>query len=382
MQDDLSSFIHKSRPYRLWLVIAFFLGFSFYIFPQIEPIIFPFLSAFIGAYALSMPMRKMEQAGVPRSVGALFLILLVFTFMGLFIICAVPFVKQELYLLIKAYPSIQKKLFEFVLPYTKSITHLTGDFSVQQLQSQFADSMGAILNWGVSFILSLLSSGLAIANILSLVVLTPMIMFYFLKDWTMILKKMNGLLPQFYAERIRSECRRIDETLGAYVYGQSIVCCILITCYMMSLWLIGLPYALFVGFFTGFLTFIPYLGVATGFLLALTLGLTHFNDFSQVLMIVIVYGIFSSFESYFLTPKLIGGRIGLHPVLIIFSLLASGSLFGLAGIIFALPLAAVIATLMRSFILWYSENFVQIKDNALKETITIKEIEAPVEENL
>lgn len=372
MQDDLSNFIHKSRPYRLWLVIAFFLIIGFYIFNQIEAIVFPFLSAFIGAYALNMPMRKMEQCGMPRSIGALFLIFLVFTFIGLFIICAVPFVKQELYLLIKAYPVLQKKLFEFALPYTKSITHITGDFSVQQLQNQFSDSLGAILNWIVSFVLSLLSSGLAIANILSLVILTPMIMFYFLKDWPMILKKMNALLPRFYAERIRSECYRIDQTLGAYVYGQSIVCCILITCYMTSLWIIGLPYALFVGFFTGFLTFIPYLGVATGFLLAFTLGVTHFNDFSQVLMLIVVYGILSSFESYFLTPKLIGGRIGLHPVLIIFSLLASGSLFGLVGIIFALPLAAIIATLMRSFIGWYTESFVQVEnstpdDTALKE---------------
>jgi predicted PurR-regulated permease PerM len=378
MQNDFSNFIHKSRPYQLWFVIAFFLMIGFYIFCQIEPIVFPFLSAFIGAYALNMPMRKMEQLGIPRSLGALFLILLVFTFMGLFIICAVPFAKQELFLLMKAYPSIEKKLFEFVLPYTKTITRITGDFSVQQLQNQFADSMGAILNWIVSFILSLLSRGIAIANLLSLVILTPMIMFYFLKDWTIILKKINALLPYFYADRIRREFTRIDQTLGAYVYGQSMVCCILIMCYMISLWLVELPYALFVGFFTGFLTFIPYLGVATGFLLALTLALTHFNEFSQVLMVIGVYGVFSSFESYFLTPKLIGGKIGLHPVLIIFSLLASGSLFGLAGIIFALPLAAVISTLMRSLIDWYSKNFVHIKSECLKEASTPEDVRPTV----
>ena len=359
MQTDLLGFINKSRPYGLWIVLFIALCVLFYVLKQIDTIIIPFIIGFIGAYALNMPMQKLEGWGVPRSVGALLLILLVFSFIGLFIIWAVPFAKQELYALIKAYPKLQQKFLDYVMHYTKNISYLTGEFSVQKLQAQLSDSFGNILKWTIDFLISLLNSGFAIANILSLVILTPFVMFYFLKDWHFVIEHLNNLLPSFYAKDIRRECKKIDNVLSQYAYGQFLVTSTLIICYMITLWLIDLPYALFVGFFTGFLTFIPYLGVATGFLLALTISLTHFDNFYHVMMVVGVYAFFSSIESYFLTPKLVGGRIGLHPVLIIFSLMALGSWFGLIGIILALPLASIISTLTRSFLEWYTQTYVK-----------------------
>lgn len=362
MQSDLWSFINKARPYRLWLVLLIIFLVFLYVFKQIEGIIFPFLISFIGAYALNMPMKKMEHYGISRSMGAFLLITIVFSFLGLFVVWAVPFVKQELYILIKAYPEIQKKIFNFILPYTKSMRHLVGDISVEQLQAQLSDSLGNILKWSISFIISLFSNGFAIANILSLVILTPLIMFYFLKDWPAIIKKLNGFLPNLYAEKIRTECVKVDKALAEYAYGQFFVSLTLIVCYMICLWLVDLPYALFVGFFSGFLTFIPYLGIVTGFLLALTIAITSFDHLSQIFMVIAIYIFFSTLESYYLTPKLVGKRIGLHPVLIIFSLLALGSWFGLMGVIFALPLASIISTLMRSFMTWYDHNFVRMKN--------------------
>jgi putative permease len=363
MQNDFSIIFSKKYPFKLWgILIAIFI-FLTYAFYQINAIIAPFLIGFLGAYLLKSPMKMLEKIGIYRSISAFIVVLFMYFIFILFIMWAIPFVQQELILLIKSYPQLQEKFFCFLYPYIKSLSKLTGTISVAEIKSQFFGSFGSIVNFMLNIILSLFSNGLALANLLSFFILTPFVMYYSLKDWDKLINHLKSLIPTEYKERVIAQFEDIDLALTAYIKGQVIVCSILMVSYSFLLTFIDLRYAIFVGCLTGFLAFVPYLGVAVGFLVALTIGFSHFEVMGDVFKIIAVFGCLSPIEGYFLTPRFVGKSIGLHPVLIIFSLFALGSWFGLIGIILALPLSAIISTIIRNFIRWYRSRFVERYDH-------------------
>ncbi|MBP9752698.1 MAG: AI-2E family transporter [Proteobacteria bacterium] len=358
MQNDLSYFLKNNKTFKLWFVLSCIFLFLLYVFYQINAIIAPFIMGFLGAYLFHVPMKKMEALGIFRSLSAFVIVSFMYVLFILFAMWAIPFVQKEIILLIKSYPELQKKFFNIIDPYLKSFSTLGGAISPDDIKKQFIDWFGSIFNFSLNLILSLFTNGLAIANILAMLILTPIVMFYSLKDWDKLLKHINSLIPPTYAPLIKKQISDINTKLGQYAKGQLLVCSILIVAYSIFLFAINLPYAFLIGFLTGFLAFIPYFGVAIGFLLSMTVGFTHFPEIADLLKIVIVFGILSSFEGYFLTPRLIGQSIGLHPVLIIFALFALGSWFGLLGIVLAFPLSAIITTIVRNFIGWYKNKFI------------------------
>lgn len=346
------------HKYGLWLLLLILFMLSSYVFYKIDAITAPFLIGLLGGYAFHAPMKRMEKLGIPRGLGAILLISLIFIFLGVFLSWVVPFVRSQLISLIKVYPIFEQKFMYWGMPHLESISKIVKSVNVKDLQSQFSDHFGQIFKWGINFIISLFSRGFAIANILSMIILIPLIMFYFLKDWDKVVHKVNGLLPSLYADSIRRQCANVHKVLSDYVVGQMYVCGVLIVSYIILLSLIGLPQAPYIGFLTGLLAFIPYLGVTIGFLLSITVAMTHAFDMSMVFQVVGIFSAMGLIEGYFLTPRLIGERIGLHPIFIIFALLALGSWLGIMGILFALPLAAVIAALVRSFLSWYRNKYV------------------------
>jgi len=183
--------------------------------------------------------------------------------------------------------------------------------------------------------------------VLSLIVITPVVAFYLLRDWDRIVERFDSYLPRDAAPTIREQMRAIDTTIAGFVRGQATVCLALAVWYGAALTVVGLKSGLLVGLGAGAISFIPYLGAATGLAVAVAIAWVQFASWPMVAVVAVVFVVGQLAESYVLTPRLVGDRIGLHPVWIIFALLAGGALFGFTGVLLAVPVAAVIGVLIR-----------------------------------
>ncbi len=189
---------------------------------------------------------------------------------------------------------------------------------------------------------------MALVNILSLLVVTPIVAFYLLVDWDRIVAKIDGWLPRDHVEEIRAIARDIDKSLAGFIRGQGTVCLLLGLFYAIGLSLAGLKFGLAIGFGAGLLSFIPYVGALVGGLLAIGVGLVQFwPDWTTVMVIIGVFAAGQFIEGNILSPKLVGSSIGLHPVWLMFALFAFGYVFGFVGLILAVPLAAAVGVLVR-----------------------------------
>lgn len=193
----------------------------------------------------------------------------------------------------------------------------------------------------------IITSGFAIFNLISLLLITPVVAFYMLRDWDMFIAKVDSLLPRRSKASIREQARQIDRTLAGFIRGQLSVCVILGTYYSLGLYLVGLDLGLLVGFIAGLISFIPYVGSIVGFLLSIGIAFAQFDSLMPILQVVLVFVTGQFLEGNFLTPKLVGENVGLHPVWVMFALLAGGVLLGFLGLMIAVPLAAVIGVLLR-----------------------------------
>lgn len=203
------------------------------------------------------------------------------------------------------------------------------------------------MSWLGIFFSRLLTGSLVVVNVLSLIFITPVVTFYLLRDWDGVTKRVDAWLPRNHAATIRQQLGEIDFILASFVRGQALVCLILGTYYAVGLTVVGLDLGLVVGFAAGLFSFIPYLGTISGFLVGTALALAQSQDWMLVAMVAGVFLVGNLLEGYVLAPKLVGEKIGLHPVWVIFALLAGGALFGFLGILLALPVAAVIGVLAR-----------------------------------
>jgi predicted PurR-regulated permease PerM len=206
---------------------------------------------------------------------------------------------------------------------------------------------GSALTWVAGLAQRLLSSGLALANILTLLLITPLVAFFMLRDWDTIIARIDALLPRQYAATIRAQLRLVNETMAGYLHGQALVSVIVGIYYAVALGLLGLDFAFILGVVVGILSFIPYVGEAFGLVLALGLGAVQFGSWTKIAIIAVIFVVGHLVGSDVLQPKLVGSRVHLHPVWVIFALLAFGALFGFVGVLIALPAAAVTGVLVR-----------------------------------
>ena len=263
--------------------------------------------------------------------------------------------QQQLFLLASSIPRLIQRLFQNIAPTLESISNDYGTPSAAELKTQVISHLGDILTWSVRVITNLLSNGMALANLLSLVILTPLITFYLLKDWPRIVTKIDNLLPTQWASQIRKHTTTVDRTLSSYAKGQAIICLILMVLYSTSLWAIGLKQGVIVGILAGFLSFIPYIGMLIGYMTSLGLSFAEFTSWSAIGCVTLVFITINLIEANVLVPRFIGQKIGLHPVWIIFALLAAGTWFGFMGILVALPVTAALGVITRILIDWYIE---------------------------
>jgi len=190
-------------------------------------------------------------------------------------------------------------------------------------------------------------SGFALFGWVANIVLIPVITFFFLRDWDLMVGRVSLAIPRAYVATVTQLASESSYVLGGFLRGQFLVMVILGVMYGVGLWGVGLDLGILIGLIAGLLTFVPYLGPASGVLMGVVAALMQYGDFKHVALVLVVFGIGQVIESYWLTPKLVGDRIGLHPVAVIFAVLAGGQLFGFLGMLLALPMAAVVNVLLR-----------------------------------
>lgn len=312
-------------------------------------VLLPFLVGGAIAYFLDPVADRLERAGLSR-VGATTVISLVALLAAVLLVLAViPTLVQQLTGLINAAPDIAARLQAFLIERFPELTDSTS--TVRQTLAQIAAGIQAK---GGALAETLLSSAMSLVSAIVFVVVVPVVAFYMLLDWDHMVARIDSLLPRDHAPVIRRLGREINAVLAGFVRGQLSVCLLLGTFYAVALMLAGLQFGLVVGAIAGAITFIPYVGSIVGG--ALAVGLALFQFWGDWLSIGIVAAIFAAgqfIEGNILTPKLVGGSVGLHPIWLLFALSAFGSVFGFVGMLVAVPVAAAIGVFVRFGIAQY-----------------------------
>lgn len=324
----------------------------------LRDVLVPFVAGFALAYLLDPIADRFERWGMGR-LGATLLILILFVLgLALALVLLVPLVGHQLASFIDNLPDYVARLQALVAKQGAPILRrLGGSDALADVQNSLGDLVRQGLAWLVAFLRSLWSGGQAIIGIFALLVVTPVVAFYLLVDWDRMVATVDAWLPLRHRDTIRMLARDIDRAIAGYVRGQAAVCVILGTFYAVSLTLIGLNFGGLIGMMSGLLSFIPYVGSITGLVLSVGVALVQFwPDWVWILATLGIFVTGQFLEGNILSPKLVGASVGLHPVWLMFALLAFGSLFGFVGLLLAVPLAAAAGVIARFGLRRYLES--------------------------
>lgn len=330
-----------------WLLLAVTLTVGFLLY-LLAPVLTPFLVAALLAYLGDPLVDRMEAKGLPRTAAVVVMFALLLSLMAGLVLLLVPALQQQLVALAKALPVyvgwVQANLAPW-LSQTFGIDAIMFDLStltstLQEHWSQMGGAAGGIMSW-------LSSSSMALVAALANLVLIPVVTFYLLRDWDHLVVRLRGLLPRKWETTAVQLAKDSDTVLGSFLRGQLLVMLVLGAVYSLGLWWVGLELALIIGVVAGLVSFVPYLGFIIGILLAGVAAMMQFHEAYYLLLVAAVFGVGQALEGMLLTPMLVGDKIGLHPVAVIFAVMAGGQLFGFVGVMLALPAAAVIMVLLR-----------------------------------
>jgi predicted PurR-regulated permease PerM len=313
----------------------------------LSPVLMPFLSAALLAYLGDPLVDWLEKYKWPRTLAVCLVFSVIFVGLGAVIIILVPLLEQQISAAIAKLPAIMLWAKETALPWLQLRLGAFGEIDANKLQQTLSDNIGGAGSIVASLLGSMSSSGMALVAGLANLVLIPVVTFYLLRDWDVMMANIQGALPRRIEGRVQGIAHEIDSVLGAFFKGQVLVMFCLGLIYYIGLSLIGLEFALLIGLIAGVVSFVPYLGLIIGVALACIASIFQFHDASGLLPIVMVFGLAQVLEAVVLTPILVGDKIGLHPVAVIFAVMAGGQLFGFTGVLLALPIAAVLLVLLR-----------------------------------
>lgn len=313
----------------------------------LAPVLMPFLLAAVLAYALHPLVERLHGKGVPRWLGAGLAITLLMLVLLAVLLLIVPVITKQVPLLREQVPELLNRLNAWLTPLAGRFgVSLSVDVSLVRgwLTKLVSGHEGEILE---SLLASLRIGGSALAAVFGNLFLMPIVAYYLLLDWDNLVERTKSLIPPRWRASVQSFLDETDAVLGQYLRGQLLVMGVLAVFYTVALALVGLNLALPIGVFTGLAVFVPYLGFGLGLVLALLAALLEFQTVVGVALVAAVYGVGQVVESLYLTPRLLGERIGLHPIAVIFALLAFGHLFGFVGVLIALPASAVLLVAIR-----------------------------------
>ena len=345
-----------SRRWVWWgqaLVFALFVYF-------LHPILTPFLVAIVLAYMFDPVVDRLERLGLSRTWGVVTVFTLFTVIVTALVLVLVPLLAKQLMKLYQLAPQVLDWLQHTAMPWAQSKFGLSDGFwkfdkikaAITEHMGEASDVVGVVLSQATA-------SSLALIGFLANLVLIPVVAFYLLRDWDIMLAKIRGLLPRDREEQIVSLAKECHDVLGAFVRGQLLVMLALGVIYSAGLMLVGLELGLLIGLMAGIAAIVPYMGFIIGIGAALIAGLFQFGgDLYPMLGIVAVFMVGQALEGTVLTPLLVGDKIGMHPVAVIFAILAGGELFGFTGVLLALPVAAVIMVLVRHVQDMYKESHV------------------------
>ncbi|MCE3232701.1 MAG: family transporter [Rickettsiaceae bacterium] len=331
---------------KLLLSIIIILLLGLFIF-SISEILLPFVVAIISSYFLSPAVDKLQKVGIHRAWSASIIISAFFSILVLLSILLLPLLYEQFISLINQIPEYIRKADKELLPSIRSALIKISPETLEKAQESVSGASVYILEFLGKMMANIWSSGLALVNLLALIFVTPVVMFYILRDWVKIVTKVNSLLPPKYATTIRKQCREIDITLSGYIRGQTNVCLLLGIFYALGLTMAGLNFGFVIGLATGIFSFIPYVGLLFGFAIGIVVAIFQFAEISQILIVAGIFILGQFIEGNFVSPKLVGDKVGLHPVWIIFGMLSGGAMFGFIGILLAIPVTAIIGVLVR-----------------------------------
>jgi predicted PurR-regulated permease PerM len=322
----------------------------------LSSILLPFVAGMLTAYFLDPVADKLEAKRMPRGIATAFILLTFFFVVGGLLMLLFPMLQNQIVELAELVPGMVEATRLYVEPLLKQFMAGLPPDALVEIKTSIGNFAGNAAKWMTKLLASVWSGGIALFNILSLLIITPVVAFYLLRDWDMITAKIDSWLPRGARTTIHTQLSEIDATLAAFVRGQATVCLVLGLIYGIGLSVVGLKSGLLVGLGAGFISFIPYLGAASGLVVGVGIALFQFPEWMPIAIVAGIFLFGQTLESYVLTPRLVGDRVGLHPVWIIFALMAGGALFGFTGILLAVPMAAVIGVLLRFAIGRYLES--------------------------
>lgn len=334
-----------------WLVGIVLLGGLIYV---LKPILTPFVAAAILAYLCAPLMNWLSRHKVPRAWAALAVLLLLLGVITLVALMVLPVLQREVLAFTARLPSFIDALRIKLTPFLQQYLHVDFQWNGEAARSvlgaqwqQGAGSMaGKVLPW-------LGGSSAVLLNLVMNAVLVPVVLFYLLRDWPQLMQRIEDLFPRRWYRLALQIVGEADAVLAEFLRGQVVVMVVMSGFYVTGLWLAGLQFALPIGLVAGMLVFIPYVGMVTGLVLATLAAAAQFDSFGSV---VVVWGVFAAgqvLEGMVITPRVIGERIGLHPLAVLFALLAFGQMFGFFGVLLALPMSAVLLVGLRHARDWY-----------------------------
>jgi predicted PurR-regulated permease PerM len=327
-----------------WLLLVLASGVLIYL---LAPVLTPFMVAAILAYMGDPLVDRLENYKLPRTLAVVIVFIVLTLFAVIALLVLIPLLEHQFATLGNKIPGyvevIQKRFVPWLNSHFDFGLQLDIDTIKSSLQAHWKEAGSA----AKTLVAYATRSGAILAGWLANLVLIPVVTFYLLRDWDILVARIREMLPRKSEPVITQLARASDEVLGAFLRGQLLVMLALSVIYTLGLWVAGLDLALLIGMLAGMVSFVPYLGFIVGIVVAGIAALLQFHDVIHLVYVLIAFGIGQALEGMLLTPMLVGDRIGLHPVAVIFAVLAGGQLFGFLGVLLALPSAAVIAVILR-----------------------------------
>ena len=330
--------------YLWWLALVSIVGALIYL---LSPILTPFLLAGIIAYIFNPLVTRITIWKISRTLGTILVMTLLLGLFTALILIMVPLFEREVSRLIEKVPVYLETLRNSLVPWLETQLGISLQLDItllKQTLTQNWQSAGGIV---AKLVTLFTSGGVATMKFLLNLVLVPVVLFFLLRDWTQLVRFVDKMIPRHWHEQVIVLAREIDRVLAEFLRGQLSVMLLMSIYYVMGLWLVGLEFALEIGVIAGILVFVPYLGMVIGLILASLVALIQFQEWSDLIPMWIVLGVGQLLENMVVVPWLVGNRIGLHPVVVIFALLAFGQLFGFVGLLLALPASAVLLVWLR-----------------------------------
>jgi predicted PurR-regulated permease PerM len=329
----------------LWVLVG--LAIVYFALTRLGAVLTPFLIGAILAYLGTPLVDLLERRRVHRGVGTTITVLLFGVALFGLLLVLVPLVQTEVTLLMKRAPELFTRASERLLPWLQTTFGVTVAFDLATLRDLASDNIESVRDVGLRVLAGVKTGGLVLVSLLVNLAMIPVVMFYLLRDWNGIVARIDDLLPRRWEDKIRQIAREVDDVLAEFLRGQLLVMVVLAAYYVVALSAVGLNHAFAIGVLTGLLVFIPYVGFGLGLVLGTIAALLQWSGLPFFLSVLAVYAGGQLLENYVLIPYLVGDRIGLHPVAVIFALLAFGQLFGFAGVLLALPASAALLVGLR-----------------------------------